>query len=95
VDSRTALMCAYSWIGIVVRGLTFPVLSGPVISPQSKQRIEGLIESCELQGGRVLLDGRKIQVCAHPQGNWVGPTILEATTDMDCYKCVLSQLDLQ
>jgi malonate-semialdehyde dehydrogenase (acetylating)/methylmalonate-semialdehyde dehydrogenase len=65
---------------------SFIVSSGPVISPQAKQRIEKLITSCEEQGGRILLDGRGAKVEGYPDGNWVGPTILEATTDMDCYK---------
>ncbi|OWT40058.1 methylmalonate-semialdehyde dehydrogenase (acylating) [Cryptococcus neoformans var. grubii Br795] len=59
---------------------------GPVISPQARERIEQLIESCEKQGGRIVLDGRGATVKEYPNGNWVGPTILEATTDMDCYK---------
>ena len=60
--------------------------SGPVISPAAKQRIEGLIASCEEQGGQILLDGRNAHVEGYPDGNWVGPTLLEATTEMDCYK---------
>lgn len=59
---------------------------GPVISPQAKQRIEKLIGSCEEQGGKILLDGRGVKVDGYPDGNWVGPTVLQATTDMDCYK---------
>lgn len=59
---------------------------GPVISPQARERIEQLIESCEKQGGNIVLDGRGATVKDYPNGNWVGPTILEATTDMDCYK---------
>jgi len=59
---------------------------GPVISPHSKQRIVSLIASAEEQGGRIVLDGRGIQVPDYPDGNWVGPTIIEATTDMRCYK---------
>ena len=58
---------------------------GPVISPAARERIEGLIGSCEAQGGRILLDGRGAKVDGYPNGNWVGPTILEATTEMDCY----------
>lgn len=58
---------------------------GPVISPAAKQRIEGLIASCEQQGGKILLDGRGAKAEGYPEGNWVGPTVLEATTDMDCY----------
>lgn len=60
--------------------------SGPVISPAAKDRINGLIQSCQDQGGKIVLDGRNPTVDGYPDGNWVGPTILEATTDMDCYK---------
>ncbi|KAH8099427.1 methylmalonate-semialdehyde dehydrogenase [Cristinia sonorae] len=59
---------------------------GPVISAASKQRIIGLIASAEEQGGRIHLDGRNFEVPQFPDGNWVGPTIIEATTDMRCYK---------
>lgn len=62
------------------------VYRGPVISPAAKQRIIGLIASAEEQGGRVHLDGRNYEVPAFPDGNWVGPTVIEATTDMRCYK---------
>jgi malonate-semialdehyde dehydrogenase (acetylating)/methylmalonate-semialdehyde dehydrogenase len=47
-----------------------------------------LIQSCEDQGGKILLDGRNVKVPGFEEGNFVGPTILEATTDMDCYQCV-------
>jgi acyl-CoA reductase-like NAD-dependent aldehyde dehydrogenase len=33
-----------------------------------------------------LLDGRNPSVAGYTDGNFVGPTILEATTEMDCYK---------
>lgn len=59
---------------------------GPVISPASKARIEGLIASAQEQGGKIVLDGRGHQVPEFPHGNWVGATIIEATTDMRCYK---------
>ncbi|KAJ3541972.1 hypothetical protein NM688_g6021 [Phlebia brevispora] len=59
---------------------------GPVISPAAKARITSLIASAEEQGGKILLDGQNIQVPDYPDGNWVGPTIVEATTDMRCYR---------
>ncbi|GAA5874327.1 hypothetical protein JCM8547_007564 [Rhodosporidiobolus lusitaniae] len=70
----------------VGQGFDPEVEVGPVISPQSKERIHGLIQSCEDQGGKILLDGRNPSVPGFERGNFVGPTILEATTDMDCYK---------
>ena len=59
---------------------------GPVISPAAKQRITGLIASAEEEGGIIHLDGRGLEVPGYPDGNWVGPTVIEATTDMRCYK---------
>lgn len=59
---------------------------GPLISPAAKQRVERLIASAEQEGGKILLDGRGYKVDGYPDGNWVGPTVIEATTDMTCYK---------
>ncbi|KAL7285218.1 hypothetical protein ACG7TL_000311 [Trametes sanguinea] len=59
---------------------------GPVISPAAKQRITGLIASAEEEGGVIALDGRNYEVPGYPDGNWVGPTIIEATTTMRCYR---------
>lgn len=66
--------------------------SGPLITPAAKERVEKLIQTCTDQGGKILLDGRGVKVDGYPQGNFVGPTILEATTDMDCYTCVADSL---
>ncbi|KAI8629268.1 Aldehyde/histidinol dehydrogenase [Xylariaceae sp. FL1651] len=60
---------------------------GPVISPQSKDRIEGLIASAEKEGATILLDGRGFKPEKYPNGNWVAPTIISnVTPDMACYK---------
>lgn len=37
----------------------------------------------------MVLDGRGLEVPGYPDGNWVGPTVIEATADMRCYKYVL------
>lgn len=49
---------------------------GPVISPQSKQRILSLIQSGVDEGATLLLDGRNLVVKGFEKGNFVGPTIL-------------------
>ncbi|KAG6878649.1 hypothetical protein C0993_001172 [Termitomyces sp. T159_Od127] len=59
---------------------------GPLISPAAKQRVVGLISSAEEEGGKILLDGRNFTVPAYPHGNFVGPTVIEASTSMRCYK---------
>ena len=44
---------------------------GPVISPQSKIRIEQIIASAEEEGATILLDGRGYKPEKYPNGNWV------------------------
>lgn len=60
--------------------------SGPVISPVAKERILRLIATAETEGGKIVLDGRGVQVEGYEHGNFVGPTIIEADTSMTCYK---------
>jgi len=62
---------------VVGNGLDDAVTMGPVITPQSKQRITGLIQQGQDEGGRVLLDGRPLVVPGYEKGNFLGPTILE------------------
>jgi len=71
----------------------------PVISPQAKERIEGLLQSAVDEGAELLLDGRGAKVAAYPDGNFCGPSIItKMTTDMKAYRqeifgpvlCVLS-----
>ncbi|PWY80693.1 Methylmalonate-semialdehyde dehydrogenase [Aspergillus heteromorphus CBS 117.55] len=60
---------------------------GPVISPESKKRIEDLIASAEEEGATILLDGRGYKPENYPNGNFVGPTIItNVTPEMKCYK---------
>merc|ERR1711872_1081235 len=60
---------------------------GPVISPESKERIHRLIQSAVDQGADLLIDGRNIEVPEYPNGNFVGPSMItNMTTDMDAYK---------
>ncbi|KAK7191846.1 hypothetical protein DPSP01_007120 [Paraphaeosphaeria sporulosa] len=60
---------------------------GPVISPESKKRIEDLIASAEEEGATILLDGRGQKPEKYPNGNWVGPTIIaNVKPHMRCYK---------
>ena len=51
---------------------------GPLISPQSKERIESLIASAEQEGATILLDGRGYKPEKYPNGNWVRQTHLHS-----------------
>jgi malonate-semialdehyde dehydrogenase (acetylating)/methylmalonate-semialdehyde dehydrogenase len=61
----------------VGNGLDEGVQMGPVITQQSKSRIESLIETGQKQGAKVLLDGRNARIPKHEAGNFVKPTILD------------------
>src|ERR1700678_4577151 len=61
----------------VGNGLDEGIQMGPVISEQSKSRIESLIAVGEKQGAKVLLDGRNPKIAKYEAGNFVKPTILD------------------
>lgn len=61
----------------VGNGLEEGVQMGPVISHQSKDRIENLIGLGQKQGARVVIDGRNASVSQYERGNFVRPTILD------------------
>jgi len=58
-------------------GLNKGVEMGPVISKESKKRIESLIAQGESEGGSVILDGRNASIKDYEQGNFIQPTIIE------------------
>ncbi|MBI2372410.1 MAG: CoA-acylating methylmalonate-semialdehyde dehydrogenase [Deltaproteobacteria bacterium] len=59
-------------------GLEPGVEMGPVITPESRERIVGLVNRGVDQGARILVDGRDKPVRGFEGGNFVAPTILEA-----------------
>lgn len=58
-------------------GLDSSVEMGPVITPESKQRIEKLIQLGVDEGGNLLIDGRNPQISGYEKGNFIKPTILQ------------------
>jgi malonate-semialdehyde dehydrogenase (acetylating) / methylmalonate-semialdehyde dehydrogenase len=61
----------------VGNGLDQGVQMGPVISQQSKARIESLIAAGEKQGAKVVLDGRNPKISTYESGSFVKPTVLD------------------
>lgn len=60
---------------------------GPVISPESKQRIEGLIKKGLDEGAELLLDGRNISMPELKNGNFIMPTVLgKVKPESEVYK---------
>ena len=61
----------------VGNGLDAQVQMGPVITSQSKSRVENLIGVGAKQGAKVLLDGRNTRISGLEAGNFVKPTVLD------------------
>ncbi|HRO44741.1 CoA-acylating methylmalonate-semialdehyde dehydrogenase [Agriterribacter sp.] len=58
-------------------GLDEAVQMGPVITADSKTRVNSLIEKGIQEGGRLLLDGRNAAIPGYEKGNFIQPTIIE------------------
>ena len=58
-------------------GLESGTQMGPVITAQSKARIERLIQQGEAEGATVLVDGRQPEISGYENGYFVRPTILQ------------------
>jgi malonate-semialdehyde dehydrogenase (acetylating)/methylmalonate-semialdehyde dehydrogenase len=58
-------------------GLDAGVQMGPVISKESKQRIESLIGTGVQEGAKPLVDGRNAKVAGHEEGHFLKPTVLD------------------
>lgn len=77
-------------------GLDQNVQMGPVITSQSKTRIEDLIGRGAKEGASVLLDGRHATIVNRESGNFIRPTILDglpstsALVDTEIFGPVLS-----
>jgi malonate-semialdehyde dehydrogenase (acetylating) / methylmalonate-semialdehyde dehydrogenase len=63
-------------------GLDVGVEMGPVISPASRQRIEGLIAGGVAAGAKPLVDGRSAKVAGYEHGNFIRPTVLDNVDPM-------------
>lgn len=62
---------------VVGFGMDKGVQMGPVISPKSHARIEGLIQKAVDEGANVIVDGRGKKVSGYEHGNFLLPTLLD------------------
>ncbi len=59
---------------------------GPIVTPESRDRIVGFIDSGEAQGAEIRVDGRGLVVTGFENGFFVGPTVIDRVdTSMDVY----------
>ncbi len=50
---------------------------GAVISAQHRDKVASLVESSVKDGANVVVDGRKVKVADHPNGFYLGPTVVD------------------
>ncbi|MBT3390796.1 MAG: CoA-acylating methylmalonate-semialdehyde dehydrogenase [Chloroflexi bacterium] len=62
---------------VVGYGLDENTQMGPVITPQSKERITGLIQKGIQEGADLVVDGRQAAIAGYEQGNYLLPSILK------------------
>jgi malonate-semialdehyde dehydrogenase (acetylating)/methylmalonate-semialdehyde dehydrogenase len=59
---------------------------GPIVTPESRDRIVGYVDRGEQAGATLVVDGRGLVVDGHEQGFFVGPTLFDQVqTHMDIY----------
>ena len=75
--SFTEAIAAAAASRLVGNGLEPTVQMGPVITAQSRNRIEGLIQKEMNQGATALVDGRNPKIEGYELGNFIRPTILQ------------------
>ena len=61
----------------VGNGLDVGIQMGPVITKESKQRIESLISAGIGEGAQPIVDGRNAKIPKYESGNFLSPTILD------------------
>ncbi len=60
---------------------------GPLVTPQARERVLGLINSGVEQGAKLVVDGRDFKLQGYENGFFVGPCLFDnVTPDMDIYK---------
>jgi len=69
-------ICEIARNRIVGYGLDEGVEMGPVITPQSKARIESLIGKAVEEDATILVDGRGAVIQGYERGNFVRPTVI-------------------
>src|SRR5438876_7862659 len=82
-------------------GLEPEVEMGPVITAESKQRVEALIGKGVSEGAKVLVDGRHAAIAGYERGYFVRPTVLDkvnpqsALAGIELFGPVLSLMQAQ
>jgi len=64
-------------------GLDENVQMGPVITPASRDRINGMVDKAIQCGASAVVDGRSVKVSDFEKGNFIGPVVLDNLNSAD------------
>jgi malonate-semialdehyde dehydrogenase (acetylating)/methylmalonate-semialdehyde dehydrogenase len=101
-DLRSRLLDAVEDL-TVGSGLDDDTDIGPLITPDARDRVDGMIADAVDEGADLVVNGRGFDHPDHPDGNFMGPTLLERVTgEMDIAReeifgpvlCLASAADL-
>ncbi|NMR30471.1 CoA-acylating methylmalonate-semialdehyde dehydrogenase [Crystallibacter degradans] len=71
----------------VANGLEPDADMGPVITPQSKSRLQKIVGEAQDDGAALVVDGRELMVKDHENGFFVGPTVIDhVRREMSAYR---------
>jgi malonate-semialdehyde dehydrogenase (acetylating)/methylmalonate-semialdehyde dehydrogenase len=51
----------------------------PLNTKAGVERVHKILAASESDGSKILLDGRNVKVEGHPDGNWIGPTVVDSS----------------
>jgi malonate-semialdehyde dehydrogenase (acetylating)/methylmalonate-semialdehyde dehydrogenase len=60
---------------------------GPLVTAEHRQRVASYLDVAADEGAEVVIDGRGVQVADHPDGFWLGPSLVDwVTPSMSVYR---------
>lgn len=62
-------------------GMEKGITMGPLIRKEHKERVKNYIESGSAEGGKIVLDGRRLKSEKYPDGYFLGPTIIDHVSE--------------
>ena len=78
-----ALLSKFSKTALALRvgyGLEDGVQMGPLVTEKARRRVSDYVETGLSEGARPISDGRGLKVAEHPDGFYLGPTILDGVS---------------
>ena len=75
--SFSEALCDAASSRVLGSGLDESVHVGPVINPESKERINAIVENASSENARVIAGGKAVSIKGYEQGNFVMPTVID------------------